>query len=172
MPNVLHTQCAKVVKRGCRLCHKQFWLLFFILQLLFISASENWFVGAILLDEAIDLIVISVPVPLPTQIWFSGRTGMGAILTRHYRGALWLSSNLYWEILGTQGELKITGTNGSLQTQAVQISRAESGDTELSDLPVPDAYTTIPGLNSITQRTALVAAHAHLQLEQDLRNGT
>ena len=112
-----------------------------------------------------------VPVTSADQIWFSGRTGTGAILTGHYRGGLWLSSNLYWEILGTKGELKITGTNGSLQTQAVQIAGAQSGETELTDLPVPDAYTTIPGLDPVAQRTALVAAHAYLQLEQDLRNG-
>ena len=88
-----------------------------------------------------------VPITAADQIWFSGRTGSGAVLTGHYRGGRWLGTNLDWEILGTEGELRITGTDGSLQTQSVSIAGARSGDTALVDLPVPATYTTVRGLD-------------------------
>ena len=113
-----------------------------------------------------------VPITAADQIWFSGRTGTGAVLTGHYRGGQWLGTNLDWEILGTQGELKITGMTGSLQTQAVRIAGARAGDATLSELPVPASYTTVHGLDAATQRPALVAARAYPQLERDLRDGT
>lgn len=115
---------------------------------------------------------LEVPITAADQIWFSGRTGTGAVLTGHYRGGQWLGTNLDWEILGTQGELKITGAFGSLQTQAVRIAGARGGAAALADLPVPEAYTTVHGLDAAAQRPALVAAHAYQQLERDLREGS
>ncbi len=47
-----------------------------------------------------------VPMTAADQVWFSGRTPAGAVLTGHYRGGLWRGTNLMWEILGTEGEIR------------------------------------------------------------------
>ena len=47
-----------------------------------------------------------VPMTAADQVWFSGRTPAGAVLTGHYRGGRWRGTNLLWEILGTEGEIR------------------------------------------------------------------
>ena len=65
-----------------------------------------------------------VPMTAADQVWFSGRTPAGAVLTGHYRGGRWRGTNLLWEILGTEGEIRVTAPSGHLQVQPLNLQGA------------------------------------------------
>jgi predicted dehydrogenase len=113
-----------------------------------------------------------VPMTAADQVWFSGRTPAGAVLTGHYRGGLWRGTNLMWEILGTEGEIRISAPTGHVQVQPLSIWGAHDSDTALTELPVPDSYTRVHGIDPISQSPAFIVAHAYEQLLRDLRDGT
>jgi predicted dehydrogenase len=106
------------------------------------------------------------------QIWFSGRTPAGAVLTGHYRGGLWRGTNLMWEILGTEGEIRVTAPTGHVQVQPLKIWGGQGEETDLRELPVPDRYLRVKGIDPVQQSAAFIVAHTYDQLLRDLRDGT
>jgi predicted dehydrogenase len=114
---------------------------------------------------------VDVPMTAADQVWFSGRTPAGAVLTGH-RGGLWRGTNLMWEILGTEGEISISAPTGHVQVQPLSIWGAHDWDTALRELPVPDSYTRVHGIDPISQSPAFIVAHSYEQLLRDLRDGT
>jgi predicted dehydrogenase len=113
-----------------------------------------------------------VPMTAADQIWFSGRTPGGAVLTGHYRGGLWRGTNLMWEILGTEGEIRVTAPTGHVQVQPLRISGGRGADIDLHELPVPASYRRVEGIDPIQQSPAFIVAHTYDQLLRDLRDGT
>ena len=65
------------------------------------------------------------------------------MLTGHYRGGRWRGTNLLWEILGTEGEIRVTAPSGHLQ-----------------------------GIDPVRQSQAFIVAHTYEQLLRDLKEGT
>jgi predicted dehydrogenase len=114
-----------------------------------------------------------VPMTAADQVWFSGRAPGGAVLTGHYRGGMWRGTNLEWEILGTEGELRLSAaTTGHVQVQPMSVSGARHGETALQEMPVPDEYVRVQGLDRLQQPQAYIVAHEYEQLLRDLRDGT
>ena len=113
-----------------------------------------------------------VPMTAADQVWFSGRTPTGAVLTGHYRGGRWRGTNLLWEILGTDGEIRITAPSGHLQVQPLNLQGARGSDNTLSDLPVPEQYVRVQGIDPVRQSQAFIVAHTYEQLLRDLKEGT
>lgn len=101
------------------------------------------------------------------QIAVTGRLESGAVASVHYRGGSTRSTNLLWEINGTEGDLVVTGDSGHLQFGQFTLRGARGGDP-LAELPVPDRYTEVPELTG----PAAVVAHAYAQLRSDIENGT
>jgi predicted dehydrogenase len=114
-----------------------------------------------------------VPMTAADQVWFSGRAPSGAVLTGHYRGGTWRGTNLEWEILGTEGELRLSAaTTGHVQVQPMSVSGARHGETALQEMPIPDEYVRVQGLDRLQQPQAYIVAHEYEQLLRDLRDGT
>jgi predicted dehydrogenase len=106
------------------------------------------------------------------QVWFSGRTHTGAVLTGHYRGGRWRGTNLLWEILGTDGEIRIPAPSGHLQVQPLNLQGAGGSENTLSELPVPEQYVRVQGIDPVRQSQAFIVAHTYQQLLRDLKEGT
>ena len=113
-----------------------------------------------------------MPMTAADQVWFSGRTPAGAVLTGHYRGGLWRGTNLMWEILGTEGELRVTAPTGHVQVQPLEISGGRGEDAVLQELMVPASYVRVQGIDPIQQSAAFIVAHTYDQPLSDLRDGT
>ena len=113
-----------------------------------------------------------VPMTAADQVWFAGRTPAGAVLTGHYRGGHWRSTNLLWEILGTEGEIRVTAPSGHLQVQHLKLQGAHGTDTVLQDLPVPTTYVRVHGIDPVQQSQAFIVAHTYEQLLRDLKENT
>ncbi len=113
-----------------------------------------------------------VPMTAADQVWFSGRTPAGAVLTGHYRGGRWRGINLIWEILGTEGEISVTAPTGHVQVQPIKISGGRGEDPVLQELPVPANYVRVQGIDPIQQSAAFIVAHTYDQLLRDLHDGT
>ncbi|MGW0511826.1 Gfo/Idh/MocA family protein [Streptomyces olivaceoviridis] len=109
----------------------------------------------------------SLPQTAEDQIAVSGVLESGAVASLHYRGGSSRSTNLLWEINGTEGDLVVTGDTGHLQFGQFTL-RGARGDEELSVLPVPDAYELVPGVSG----PASPVAHAYAQLRADIEEGT
>ena len=114
-----------------------------------------------------------VPMTAADQVWFSGRAPGGAVLTGHYRGGTWRGTNLEWEILGTEGELRLSaGGTGHVQIQPMNISGARGDEAVLREMPIPDEYVRVQGLDRLRQPQAYILGHEYEQLLRDLRDGT
>jgi predicted dehydrogenase len=113
-----------------------------------------------------------VPMTAADQVWFSGRTPAGAVLTGHYRGGLWRGTNLMWEILGTKGEIRLTAPTGHVQVQPMTLWGAREQDTTLREMPVPASYVRVQGIDAVQQNAAFIVAHTYEQFLRDLREGT
>ncbi|MES9807128.1 Gfo/Idh/MocA family protein [Streptomyces cinereoruber] len=102
------------------------------------------------------------------QIAVSGELEGGAVASLHYRGGSSRGTNLRWEINGTEGDLVITGDTGHLQFGQFGIAGARGDDPALRDLPVPERYRSLPGVDG----PAEAVAHAYAQLRTDIEEGT
>jgi predicted dehydrogenase len=115
----------------------------------------------------------SVPMTAADQVWFSGRAPGGAVITGHFRGGTWLGTNLVWEILGTEGELRLfSPVAGYVQVQPMSVWGANTGADELQELPIPADYLRGAGLDRLKQPAAYIMAYFYEQLLRDLRDGT
>jgi predicted dehydrogenase len=101
------------------------------------------------------------------QIAVSGVLESGAVASLHYRGGANRSTNLLWEINGTEGDLVITGGSGHLQFGQFELRGARGGE-DLAVLPVPESYVTVAGVSG----PASVLAHAYARLRSDFEEGT
>ncbi|MGW6703736.1 Gfo/Idh/MocA family protein [Streptomyces sp. NPDC054956] len=109
-----------------------------------------------------------LPQSAEDQIAVTGVLESGAVASVHYRGGSSRSTNLLWEINGTEGDLVVSGDSGHLQFGQVTLRGARGKSTELVELPVPDRYRLVPG----PAGPASVVAHAYAQLWTDLTEGT
>ena len=113
-----------------------------------------------------------VPMTAADHVWFSGRTPAGAVLTGHYRGGHWRGTNLLWEILGTDGEIRITAPGGHVQVQPLKLQGARGTATALQHLPLPADYVRVHGIDAVHQSQAFIVAHTYEQLLRDIKEGT
>jgi predicted dehydrogenase len=97
------------------------------------------------------------------QVLVQGTLDTGAVASVHFRGGRTAGTNLFWEINGTEGALRITGPHGHLQLAPVTLSGARTGE-EWAELPVPADYSTVPDFAGRPGHPAanLAAAYAAL----------
>ncbi|PLP61094.1 gfo/Idh/MocA family oxidoreductase [Mesorhizobium loti] len=110
-----------------------------------------------------------LPVSAPDQILVSGIMASGAPISIHYRGGPARDGDgLFWEIHGTEGDIRITGTSGHTQMVQLSLSGARGGDKMFRPLEIPSSYRTDwpkevePGN----------VARLYAKMADDLRNGT
>jgi predicted dehydrogenase len=109
-----------------------------------------------------------VPVTAPDQVLMNGVFASGAPISLHYRGGPARDGkNLYWEINGTKGDLRIS-TASSLPTTPLIIEGAQGDDGAFKMMEVPTSYLTgfpddlVPGN----------VARIYARMAADLRDGT
>lgn len=79
------------------------------------------------------------------QIVVSGTLRGGAVASIHFRGGTNRSTNLLWEINGTEGDLLVTGASGHVQMIDLALSGARGGEKQMQPIEVaPDFFWAPP----------------------------
>lgn len=82
-----------------------------------------------------------LPVSAPDEVLVHGAFGSGVPFSLHYRGgAARASDGLFWEIHGTEGDIRITGPSGHTQMVQLALRGARGDETAWRPLEVPIAY--------------------------------
>lgn len=104
----------------------------------------------------------------PDQIVVNGVLKSGTIASIHLRGGSSRATNLLWEINGTDGDLRISGSNPYFFTITQKLEGA-NGDQALSELTVSD-----PNQDDIRlpPEPASNVARAYANFASDIQNGT
>jgi predicted dehydrogenase len=111
----------------------------------------------------------TLPVSAPDQVLVSGILAGGAPLSIHYRGGMERDGDgLYWEINGTEGDIRVSGLSGHTQMVQLSLQGARGGETSFRPLEVPVSYRSgwpedvVPGN----------VARLYARMARDLRDGT
>ncbi len=111
----------------------------------------------------------TLPVSAPDQVLLSGLLASGAPLSIHYRGGMARDGDgLYWEINGTEGDIRVSGLSGHTQMVQLSLQGARGGETSFQPLEVPVSYRSgwpedvVPGN----------VARLYARMARDLRDGT
>lgn len=84
-----------------------------------------------------------LPMSAPDQVLVAGVLADGAPVSLHYRGGMpHAGEGLVWEINGTEGDLRITGTSGHVQMVPLAVAGVRGAGNAFAPLDVPAAYRT------------------------------
>jgi predicted dehydrogenase len=112
------------------------------------------------------------------QIAVTGTLDDGVIASIHFRGGLSRTTNLHWEINGTDGDLVVTGDTGHLQYGQVKIRGARGRDAAPRPLPIPRRYLSVAGSagsrmeHADAINYACTVAYLYADIFADLTRGT
>src|SRR5262245_21455871 len=84
-----------------------------------------------------------LPVSAPDQVLVSGVLASGAPVSIHYRGgAARDGDGLFWEIHGTEGDIRVSGPSGHIQMVQLSLIGARGEEKAFRPLQVPASYRT------------------------------
>jgi predicted dehydrogenase len=99
----------------------------------------------------------------------SGVFASGVPICIHYRGGVARDADgLFWEINGTKGDIRVTGSSGHPQMVQLALNGVQDGETAFRPLELPASYRSgwpedpVPGN----------VARLYARMAQDLRKGT
>jgi len=111
----------------------------------------------------------TLPVSAPDQVLVSGVLVSGAPVSIHYRGgAARDEDGLFWEINGTEGDIRVLGPSGHTEMVQLSLKGARNGEKAFRPLEVPALYRSgwpqdvVPGN----------VARLYARMARDLREGT
>jgi predicted dehydrogenase len=111
----------------------------------------------------------TLPVSAPDQVLVSGVLASGAPLSIHYRGgAARDGDGLFWEINGTEGDIRVSGPSGHTQMVQLSLKGARGEEKAFRPLEVPASYRSgwpedvVPGN----------VARLYARMARDLSEGT
>lgn len=82
-----------------------------------------------------------LPVTAPDQVLVSGLFASGVPLSIHYRGgAARDGDGLFWEIHGTEGDIRVSGPSGHTQMVQLALKGARGEEKTFRPLEVPESY--------------------------------
>ena len=82
-----------------------------------------------------------LPVSAPDQVLVSGILASGAPLSIHYRGgAARDGDGLLWEINGTEGDIRVSGSSGHAQMVQLSLEGARGEEKSFQPLAIPASY--------------------------------
>jgi predicted dehydrogenase len=99
----------------------------------------------------------------PDQVAVQGTFAGGAMVSVHYRNGIARSDALRWTIHGSEGELRVTGTSGNLQTAALELAGARGDDPALQPIEVAAQLAAVP------PGPPLAVAHQYAAIARSLR---
>ena len=111
----------------------------------------------------------TLPVTAPDQVLVSGLLAGGAPFSIHYRGGSARGGEgLVWEINGTAGDIRVTGSSGHTQMVQLSLAGGRGDDKEMKPLEVPAELRAGWPDNVVPGNVARVYA----RMVADLRDGT
>jgi predicted dehydrogenase len=111
----------------------------------------------------------SVPVTSPDQVLVAGVLQSGAPISIHYYGGTSPGDGLIWKIIGTRGELQLTGPSGNSQLVPLTLAGGRREDTSFKVLPLPAKYTADAVVGSAVVENV---RRVYAAMASDLRHGT
>jgi predicted dehydrogenase len=111
----------------------------------------------------------TLPVTAPDQVLVSGVLTSGAPLSIHYRGGTARDGDgLFWEINGTEGDIRISGPSGHTQMVQLSLKGARGKERAFRPLEVPASYRS--GWPEDVEPGNVARLYA--RMARDLREGT
>ena len=105
----------------------------------------------------------------PDQVLVSGVLASGAPLSIHYRGGTARDGDgLFWEISGTEGDIRVSGPSGHTQMVQLSLKGVRGGEKEFRPLDVPASYRSEWPEHVVPGNVARIYA----RMARDLREGT
>jgi predicted dehydrogenase len=111
----------------------------------------------------------SRPVTADDQVCVSGLLEGGAAFSIHYRGGVSRSTNLLWEINGTEGDLQLTAAGGQAQIFEMEVRGGNGGQSSPEILTVPEQYRWSPPYGPGPSTNV---AQSYARFARDYRDGT
>jgi predicted dehydrogenase len=111
-----------------------------------------------------------LPMTVADQVAVTGRFASGAVASVHFRGGLNRSTNLLWEINGTEGDLLITGAMGHVQLVDLTVKGVRGNGDGLVELEVPASYQLVEGVPPGARISNV--ANAYALLREDWATGS
>jgi predicted dehydrogenase len=110
-----------------------------------------------------------LPVTAPDQVLVSGVFATGVPIAIHYRGGAARDGNgLFWEINGTEGDIRVSGPSGHTQMVELSLAGAQRADKAFRALEVPASYRS--GWPKDVEPGNVARVYA--RMARDLREGT
>ncbi|MBD9454695.1 Gfo/Idh/MocA family oxidoreductase [Rhizobium sp. RHZ02] len=110
-----------------------------------------------------------LPASAPDQVLVSGILASGAPISIHYRGGASRDGNgLFWEIHGTEGDIRVSGSSGHIQMVQLSLTGGRGAENAFRALEIPASYRT--GWPEDVE--AGNVARLYARMAKDLRNGT
>lgn len=111
----------------------------------------------------------TLPVSAPDQVLVSGVLASGAPLSIHYRGGTARDGDgLFWEINGTEGDIRVSGSSGHTQMVQLSLKGARGDEKVFRSLEVPASYRS--GWPDDVEPGNVARLYA--RMARDLREGT
>lgn len=111
----------------------------------------------------------TLPVSAPDQVLVSGLFASGAPLSIHYRGgAARDGDGLAWEINGTEGDIRISGSSGHSQMVQLSLKAARGDEKTFRPLEVPASYRSGWPQDVVPGNVARIYA----RMAEDIRTGS
>jgi predicted dehydrogenase len=111
----------------------------------------------------------TLPVSAPDQVLVSGTFATGVPISIHYRGGTArYGDGLFWEINGTEGDIRISGPSGHTQMVQLSLKGARREQKAFRSLEVPASYRSGWPENVEPGNVARLYA----RMARDLREGT
>jgi predicted dehydrogenase len=110
-----------------------------------------------------------LPVTAPDQVLVSGAFASGVPVSIHYRGGAPRDDDgLFWEIHGTEGDIRVSGPSGHTQMVRLSLQGARGQEKTFRPLGVPSLYRA--GWPEDVESGNVARLYA--KMAQDLRAGT
>jgi predicted dehydrogenase len=110
-----------------------------------------------------------LPKTSPDQVLVNGTFASGVPLSIHYRGGTPRDGNgLFWEINGTEGDIRVSGPSGHTQMVQLSLAGVRGEETAFRPLEVPASYRT--GWPEAVEPGNVARVYA--RMARDLREGT
>lgn len=111
----------------------------------------------------------ALPVAAPDQVLVSGVFASGVPISIHYRGgAARDGDGLFWEIHGTEGDLRVSGCSGHMQMVQLSLEGARGNERTFRSLEVPSSYR-VGWPEDVGPGNV---ARVYARMARDLREGT
>jgi predicted dehydrogenase len=109
------------------------------------------------------------PVTAPDQVLVSGTFASGIPIAIHYRGgAARDGDGLFWDIHGTDGDIRVSAPSGHTQMVQLSLQGARGAETTFKPLEVPASYR-IGWPQDVEPGNV---ARVYARMARDLREGT